>query len=159
MLTQQRWGWSGSAAGNPAEWWHTDGTGQWRPWSECRSVWQERAMTRLMFGGSNSITAVSHDSPLVHKTLHRLGSEPISPQSRSSCSQVAVKANTNSNSLQQSSCTFTAQHLLRNRGSIQKSALMLEKKKPFSASTRIKATHSLFTITSHRDRTSAELSR
>lgn len=61
--------------------------------------WEVRAMKRLMFGGSNSITAVSHDSPLVHKTLHRLGWEPISPQSRSSCSQVAVKTNTNSNSL------------------------------------------------------------
>lgn len=36
----------------------------------------------------------SHYLPLVHKTLHHRGWEPISPRTHSSCSPVAVKTNT-----------------------------------------------------------------
>lgn len=38
QLTWRRWGWSGWGAGSPAGWWHTGGSGRWRPWSECQSA-------------------------------------------------------------------------------------------------------------------------
>lgn len=40
------------------------------------------------------IITAARDSPLVHKKLRRQDWEPISPQSHSSCSPVAVKTNT-----------------------------------------------------------------
>ena len=40
------------------------------------------------------IITAAHDSPLVHKKLRHRDWEPISPQSHSSCSPVAVKTNT-----------------------------------------------------------------